>query len=80
MMPDDETFYKHYMSFLDDVAKQLTEARGLYASFLGSEHCTDRNGIKEEITRHLYMCAGAAMYFREIAPQFSRPTNALTVN
>jgi hypothetical protein len=80
MISDNETFYTHYKSFLGDVARQLTEARGLYASFLASEHCTDGDGIRQEITRHLYLCAGAAMYFREIAPRFSKPTHAQTLN
>lgn len=74
---DDDTFYTHYMSFLGDVAKCLTNARNLYAGFLASEYCTDGDGVREEMTRHLYMCAGAAMYFREIAPRSSEP---VTVN
>lgn len=65
-MSNSEQFYAQYKDLLSDVAKQMTEARAYCGGFLSSEHCDD--GMKNELTRHFYLCAGAAMYFRDIAP------------
>jgi hypothetical protein len=63
-----EIFRTEYLSFLDDVAQRLSEAQAFSGGFLSSEHCTDEGGVKEEMIRHYYLCAGAAKYFRETAP------------
>ncbi len=79
-MSADDTFYSQYEAFLSDAAEKLTEAQGFCGIFLGSEHCTDADGIREEITRHYYLCAGAARYLREAAPAALQSDSPRTLN